>query len=91
MARSRTVPLDTVRDSVSRLQKQGERAVAHFRRDAKALVARRGAAVLKEFRELERRLMGTLHAATTEQVGRLERRVRDLEEQVARLRGGGGG
>src|SRR5204863_7734978 len=39
MTRARTLPLEAVRASVSRIQRQGERAVAQFRRDAGAVVA----------------------------------------------------
>jgi hypothetical protein len=82
MATARTSPLEAIGESITRIQREGERAVAQFRRDAGRVVAKRGALVVKELRGFEHRLMRALHAATTAQVGRLERRVAALEERL---------
>jgi hypothetical protein len=86
MATARTQPLATVRASLTRMQRQGERMVARLRRDAVALVERSRNEVTKDVRDLERRLMRAFHAASTEQVARLERRIVKLEREIIELR-----
>jgi len=83
-------PLATVRASVIKMQKDGERVVGRVRRDARALIERSRSEVLKEVRGLERRVLKGIHAATEEQVARLERRIAKLEQMVAELRRVGG-
>ena len=84
-------PLATVRASVIKMQKDGERVVGRVRRDARALIERSRSEVLKEVRGLERRVLKGIHAATEEQVARLERRIAKLEQMVAELRRVAGG
>jgi hypothetical protein len=79
-------PLATVRASVTRIQREGEKMIGQLRRDAETFVARSRTEVVKEFRDLERRALKALHAASAERVTRLERRLADLETMVAGLR-----
>ena len=78
-------PLATVRASVIKLRKDGERVVGRVRRDAETLIDRSRSEVLKEIRDLERRFLKALHGATEERVTRLEKRIAKLEETVAAL------
>jgi hypothetical protein len=77
-------PLGTVRATVIRMRKDGERMVGRVRRDAEALIARSRREFLKDVRDLERRLLQSLHGATAERVARLERRIEKLEEAIVR-------
>lgn len=78
-------PFATVRASVSRLRKDGERLVGRMRRDAEALIARSRSEVLKEVRDLERRFLKAFHGATEERVRRLEKRIAQLEKALASM------
>jgi hypothetical protein len=73
-------PLATVRATVIRMRRDGERVVGRVRRDAEALIARSRREFLKDVRELERRLLKSLHGATDERVAKLERRIEKLEQ-----------
>jgi hypothetical protein len=84
-------PLATMRASVIKMQKDGERVVGRVRRDARALIQRSRSEVLKEVRGLERRVLKGIHAATEEQVARLERRIAKLEQLVTGLQERAGG
>ena len=78
-------PLATMRASVIKLRKDGERVVGRVRRDAEALIDRSRSEVLKEVRDLERRVLKAFHGATEERVTRLEKRIAKLEEAVATM------
>jgi hypothetical protein len=86
---AKTRTLATVRASLAKMQRRGERVVARIQRDTQALVGRGRKQALSELRDLERRLVHRLHAASEGQVARLERRVRKLEQMVAALREAG--
>ena len=77
-------PLATMRATVIRMRKDGERVVGRVRRDAEALIARSRREFLKDVRDLERRLLKSLHGATEERVMKLERRIEKLEQAMAR-------
>jgi vacuolar-type H+-ATPase subunit E/Vma4 len=93
-------PLDELRTSIGRMQREGERMAARIQREARSLFSRGRTELLKDVRKvqadlqrragktiqtLEAKVMKELHAARSERVAGLEKRVEELERRLGEL------